>query len=182
MSMMAKRERDRAYYVRNRKLILERERVRRFARREQIKAAYHLRKQQDPEWWAKTQAQIRARHYRRKKNPDWWERRKEEAREWVRAHPDKKKVRDQCRRMRLAGNGGTFTEAEWREAKRRYNHRCLKCGKRVKLTPDHVVPVSKGGRGDIGNIQPLCQPCNSGKRNLHATDYRLSPHPNCLPR
>jgi HNH endonuclease len=36
--------------------------------------------------------------------------------------------------------------------------------KRV-LTPDHIVPVSKGGAGDISNIQPLCLHCNISKGN-----------------
>jgi len=36
---------------------------------------------------------------------------------------------------------------------------------------DHVLPVSKGGTSYISNIQPLCQPCNSGKKDKHI-DYR----------
>ena len=76
------------------------------------------------------------------------------------------------RLLRLAENGGTHTPEQWEALKRACGGRCLRCGRRTRLTRDHVVPVSKGGRGDIGNIQPLCWPCNRGKYQ-NATDYRL---------
>ncbi len=66
------------------------------------------------------------------------------------------------RRARIAA-GGTFTLLEWTNLCARYNHRCLCCGRQTKLTPDHVVPISRGGSNTISNIQPLCGPCNSRK-------------------
>lgn len=71
-------------------------------------------------------------------------------------------------------NGGTYTTQEWRDLCARYDYACLCCGKRepeIKLTPDHVIPLSKGGRNDIGNLQPLCKPCNTAK-NARTIDYR----------
>lgn len=44
--------------------------------------------------------------------------------------------------------------------------------KKRRLTPDHVVPLGKGGSNDISNIQPLCLPCNLKKHN-RCTDYRI---------
>jgi hypothetical protein len=85
-----------------------------------------------------------------------------------------------ARRVRLLGNGGSWTAAQFSALCAKYRHRCLCCGKRRKLTADHVVPVSKGGSNDISNIQPLCGPCNSSKNCHRSTDYRLNPHPNCL--
>lgn len=38
------------------------------------------------------------------------------------------------------------------------------CG-RAATTFDHVIPVSKGGRTEPGNIVPACGPCNSSKGN-----------------
>jgi len=46
------------------------------------------------------------------------------------------------------GQDNSFTAQEWAELKRRYNYTCLRCGRRepeIKLTADHVVPISKGG-------------------------------------
>lgn len=78
------------------------------------------------------------------------------------------------RRARKAGNGGTHTAQQWRELKAHYNHRCLRCGRSepdIKLTPDHVVPISLGGTSDIDNIQPLCRSCNC-KKHAKTIDYR----------
>jgi 5-methylcytosine-specific restriction endonuclease McrA len=59
-----------------------------------------------------------------------------------------------------------WTAAEWEALKAEFDHRCLMClcqEPGIKLTADHIVPVSRGGSNDIGNIQPLCKPCNSKK-------------------
>ena len=69
---------------------------------------------------------------------------------------------------------GDHTFIEWNELKRKYNYTCLCCGKsepEIKLTEDHIVPLSKGGSNYIDNIQPLCQVCNSTKNNK-TIDFR----------
>ncbi|NLD21621.1 MAG: HNH endonuclease [Bacteroidales bacterium] len=38
-----------------------------------------------------------------------------------------------------------------------------KQSRKIKLTRDHVVPVSKGGLTTRPNIVPACQRCNSSK-------------------
>lgn len=38
-------------------------------------------------------------------------------------------------------------------------------GTKVLMNIDHVIPKSKGGKNDITNYQPMCQPCNSKKGN-----------------
>lgn len=45
--------------------------------------------------------------------------------------------------------------------------RCRYCGAaadEARLEVDHVVPVSKGGGDDMGNLVTACRECNSGKR------------------
>jgi hypothetical protein len=40
---------------------------------------------------------------------------------------------------------------------------CKPCGATTDLTLDHVIPVSKGGEDNPGNLQVLCKSCNSKK-------------------
>lgn len=94
------------------------------------------------------------------------------------ANPEKAheqgRVRNQRRRARVLGNGGTITKEEWNWLKEFYDYTCLCCGRRepeIKLTLDHVLPLTMGGKNVIENAQPLCQPCNSSKHNKHI-DYR----------
>lgn len=96
------------------------------------------------------------------------------AREWDRTHPDKVIAKAHRRRFRVRANGGSFTAQEWADLKAKYNYTCLCCGRRepeILLTPDHVIPVLKGGPNDISNIQPLCGPCNS-RKHTKTTDFR----------
>jgi len=46
---------------------------------------------------------------------------------------------------------------------------CYYCGRtvgRTRLTMDHVVPLSRGGRSTKGNIVPACKECNNKKKYL----------------
>jgi 5-methylcytosine-specific restriction endonuclease McrA len=48
---------------------------------------------------------------------------------------------------------------------RRDRHQCQYCGRRDKLTIDHVVPKSRGGRDAWDNLVTACVPCNNKKGN-----------------
>jgi len=76
----------------------------------------------------------------------------------------------QTRRSKLKSQGvsGSHSFDQWEALLHMYDYRCLDCNRRapeVKLSPDHLAPVSKGGSDFIDNIQPLCQSCNSKKRD-----------------
>ena len=52
------------------------------------------------------------------------------------------------------------------EVFRRDGYRCKECGatnKETTLEIDHIVPVSKGGRNNLSNLQTLCKACNRAK-------------------
>jgi 5-methylcytosine-specific restriction endonuclease McrA len=42
---------------------------------------------------------------------------------------------------------------------------CQACGSRWDLTIDHILPISKGGRTTIPNLQILCRRCNRLKND-----------------
>jgi 5-methylcytosine-specific restriction endonuclease McrA len=92
----------------------------------------------------------------------------------ARAREDKAVRNEHTRRARLRRRAaeGAHTLAEWLALVETYGGRCLRCGATDRpLTRDHVVPLVCDGTDDIGNIQPLCKPCNSAK-GTRATDYR----------
>ena len=66
----------------------------------------------------------------------------------------------------LVQNGSFHTFGEWELLRKQYNYTCPCCEKsepEIKLTRDHIIPLSKGGSNLIENIQPLCLKCNLHK-------------------
>lgn len=73
--------------------------------------------------------------------------------------------------------GDKISFGQWEEIVRRYGFACAYCqGGQPKLTIDHVVPLSKGGRHIVGNVVPACGHCNSSKRDQDWSD-RLAHKP-----
>ena len=120
----------------------------------------------------------------RKVNPDKYRKRKfrklfpDKHREQQRLHYKNNKV---YVKARVKGNRkgtriiiGSFSAYEWYTLCFAVGFLCLCCNKKFEfeeLSPDHVVPVAKGGSGYLHNIQPLCLPCNMHK-HTDTVDYR----------
>ena len=97
------------------------------------------------------------------------------SREYSKKHPEQHRAQSQKRRDLLRALKEHYTQSEWEDLKRKYNYQCLGCGKRepeIKLTTDHVIPLTLGGDNTIGNIQPLHDRCNSKKGN-RIIDFRI---------
>ena len=74
-------------------------------------------------------------------------------------------IKNKRNRLKRSSEGSHSWE-EWKELKKQHNYTCMMCGKKepeIKLTIDHIVPLSEGGTNWISNIQPLCRSCNSKK-------------------
>src|SRR5437867_7000327 len=85
---------------------------------------------------------------------------------------DKYNIYEQKRYTTKLNADRGFTPEQWELLKQIYGHRCAYCGKKRKLTMDHVIPLSKGGLHHASNIVPACKTCNSVKRDREAPSYQ----------
>lgn len=84
---------------------------------------------------------------------------------------EKRRLEYQDRRMANDEEHAKVTRAMRYDVLRRDNFHCVRCGRGredgVKLHVDHIVPVSRGGKSVMSNLQTLCEDCNCGKGNRY---------------
>lgn len=80
------------------------------------------------------------------------------AREWWANHPGLKAAQRISRR-----GSGRLSVAQIAEVYERDRHMCAVCCSTENLQVDHIVPVSRGGRSVMSNMQILCATCNQSK-------------------
>jgi 5-methylcytosine-specific restriction endonuclease McrA len=90
----------------------------------------------------------------------------EDAARWRHERPDR--VTNQRQRRRAAVMGvaiNDLTDDQWAWLIEAYDHRCAYCGHEVEaLTPDHILPMARGGNNTLSNIVPACLGCNTRKQ------------------
>ena len=89
----------------------------------------------------------------------------------VEGHREVRRIDYERRKSRL--RNGRVTERERAAILKIFGWRCAACGKRMPkgMHLDHVRPLSRGGRHDVSNLQPLCPSCHAEKGN-HIEDFR----------
>lgn len=98
--------------------------------------------------------------------------------QWAKDNPQKCVESVRRRRIRKAGIiGVAHTLAQWEFIKEKQGYLCYYCGKRKKLTRDHIIPVMKGGSDSMENIIGACRGCNS-KKGIKSAPIPVQP---CLP-
>ncbi len=124
--------------------------------------------------WQQAHPEHRQKQYRKHKESylevrkKWYqdnkEKQRESLREWRRNNPDKRAAQNYKSRAARAGvTVNTLTSKEWSLIKAAYGGKCAYCGKKTRLTQDHITPISKGGNHDVSNVVPACGSCNSKK-------------------
>lgn len=97
-------------------------------------------------------------------------------------NPEKGRFAAKRRRARKKESEGSHTLGEWELLKKQYGYTCPCCGRKepeIKLTEDHIIPLSRGGSDYIENIQPLCLRCNDEKHTKiikYKIDYGKGQH------
>lgn len=140
------------------------------------KAAFKLRHpEKSAIYAARAYAKPTTRDYRKKWDSANRHKRCLYARRYRKKHPDKVVQFNSARRLRV-GPEDVYRNTIARfirglsKAKRKV---CAYCGCAVtKVHIDHVVPIAKGGKHEIGNLAVSCQSCNLSKGSKLLSGWR----------
>lgn len=88
-----------------------------------------------------------------------------------------KNLKDEVKRLRTiigeTNSGRSVSDSNRYSVMHRAGFKCQCCGDKpsksndVKLHIDHIIPFSKGGTNEVGNLQVLCSLCNIAKSNFY---------------
>jgi 5-methylcytosine-specific restriction endonuclease McrA len=109
--------------------------------------------------------------YAKKYSLDNKEARAEQAKQYRQEHAEEYHILWHSRNARIHKLPHTLTILQWGEAKEYFDGKCSYCGRKLPLTQDHWIPVTKDGNYSKENIVPACKSCNSSKRNQDAIEW-----------
>ncbi|WP_219813826.1 HNH endonuclease [Rathayibacter sp. AY1A7] len=74
----------------------------------------------------------------------------------------------------MKGRRGRASSATTALVLRHYGVICHLCGRANATTKDHLIPWSLGGRDELSNLRPACDPCNKRRGNRVLNGYGCS--------
>jgi 5-methylcytosine-specific restriction endonuclease McrA len=82
-------------------------------------------------------------------------------------------------RAKLLGIDGVITTEDWRDVVQNKNFICHICGRVIsleigspdRLSLDHIIPLSRGGKNTKDNIAPAHRRCNQGRTNMTLEEF-----------
>lgn len=106
----------------------------------------------------------RKRYEKIKNNPLLLEKYRDKLRDWRKKNRERFLLLLRARRQRVRALG-VIDIGAWLSKCEQLGNKCQMCGKKERLSFDHIIPITRGGDNSIGNLQPLCVSCNSSKGN-----------------
>ena len=111
----------------------------------------------DARWYAKHREQGRA------SAKAWRMAHKEQCREYYKQYRDRQRSQSPITDVTLAG---------WRNLVALWGGQCAYCGDiPVRMSRDHVRPLTRGGLNMMSNLLPACRACNSSKHNRLLSEW-----------
>jgi len=85
---------------------------------------------------------------------------------------NRKTLHEQLHRRRVRLQKGSIFAISKKDLKKLYSSNCVNCGTHENISLDHIIPISRGGRHSVGNLQAMCRSCNSSKRDKLMVEFR----------
>lgn len=90
-------------------------------------------------------------------------------RQWRKNNPARS--RETSRRRRALRRHATIESVNEQAVFALYNHACVYCGAKERLSLDHIIPLASGGPHAEDNLVVACSRCNSSKGSKPLADW-----------